>query len=141
MAGCPNRKGFPTLNDLERHKHAKHGIDPPEGRPKFKDWICKVPNCPKAGHIFNRQDNFKAHLVRMHPEVELDHYLQLGEHSKLTHQHSKNSMQPPGERPNRGAFMCREPDCPKGNHVFNMWENFKAHLIQMHPEVKNELYA
>ena len=73
--GCPNKKGFPTQNDLERHKHAKHGIEPAEGRPKFKDWKCLVPGCPKSGHIFNRQDNFKAHLMRMHADLDTEEYM------------------------------------------------------------------
>ncbi|KAL9112055.1 MAG: hypothetical protein Q9227_003675 [Pyrenula ochraceoflavens] len=72
-------KGFPTVNDLERHKHSKHGIEPAEGRPKFKDWKCFAPGCPKAGHIFNRQDNFKAHLNRMHPDLDVDEYMKISE--------------------------------------------------------------
>lgn len=74
---CENQKGFPTLNDLERHKHSRHGIQTEGNRPKHKDCRCFVPGCPKAEHVFKRADNFKAHIKRMHSNDDVEKVMKL----------------------------------------------------------------
>lgn len=74
---CDNSRGFPTLNDLERHQHSKHDIQTEGTRPKFKICKCLVAGCPKAEHSFKRPDNFKAHVKRMHPQENVDHVMKM----------------------------------------------------------------
>ena len=63
--GCRRKMGFTTINDLTRHKIAKHfdGIDPTGKHPSY---ICAGKDCKSPGKIWPRLDNFKAHVVKIH---------------------------------------------------------------------------
>ncbi|GAB1313953.1 hypothetical protein MFIFM68171_04163 [Madurella fahalii] len=60
---CPKAsEGFSTNNDLDRHKQCKHGM--------FKGvktvYRCNLDRCKDKSKDWPRQDNFKAHLKRIH---------------------------------------------------------------------------
>jgi len=61
---CVRSRGFSTLNDLERHKKGCHGIAPKHGANHY--YKCVVPGCPKAERLWDRKDNFKQHIQRIH---------------------------------------------------------------------------
>jgi hypothetical protein len=65
VRGCRRKTGFTTVNDLNRHKIAKHfeGIDPSGKAPSF---MCKGKDCKNPSKIWPRMDNFKAHVLKMH---------------------------------------------------------------------------
>ncbi|EGC44605.1 C2H2 zinc finger domain-containing protein [Histoplasma capsulatum var. duboisii H88] len=65
---CTRKRGFGTINDLERHKKSVHGIGPTHG--KLKEFKCFAKNCARKEKIWPRQDNFIQHLVRMHKEED-----------------------------------------------------------------------
>lgn len=54
---------FGTQNDLDRHEKAIHGIGPLSGQSSYR---CKARNCEKPDKIWQRFDDFKQHLVRLH---------------------------------------------------------------------------
>jgi hypothetical protein len=66
IEGCRRTAGFTTMNDLNRHKIAKHfnGMDPTG---KTTSYRCASKDCRNPGKIWSRLDNFKAHIVKMHP--------------------------------------------------------------------------
>lgn len=66
VEGCTS-SGFATQNDLERHQKAKHVMLPQHGAGKY--YRCIVPHCSKADKIWDRKDNFKAHVERTHKDV------------------------------------------------------------------------
>ncbi|EEH10131.1 C2H2 zinc finger domain-containing protein [Histoplasma capsulatum G186AR] len=65
---CTRKRGFGTINDLERHKKSVHGIGPTHG--KLKEFKCFAKDCARKEKIWPRQDNFIQHLVRMHKEED-----------------------------------------------------------------------
>ncbi|RMZ81849.1 hypothetical protein DV738_g2093, partial [Chaetothyriales sp. CBS 135597] len=67
--GCPRvLEGFSTINDLNRHLKAVHGI----AVQGAIDYICLVPGCAKAGKTWPRLDNFRQHVIRMHPDENVN---------------------------------------------------------------------
>lgn len=75
VAGCKKIDGFATLNDLDRHRKSVHGaydIEDPV-------WKCFVEGCKSREKIWPRQDNFKAHLERMHRGVDVEHYVKVSD--------------------------------------------------------------
>ncbi|RMZ82869.1 hypothetical protein DV737_g1897, partial [Chaetothyriales sp. CBS 132003] len=60
--------GFATINDLYRHEKSVHG----KHVGKSRSYKCFAPGCAKASKLWPRLDNFKQHLIRMHPNEELD---------------------------------------------------------------------
>ena len=62
--GCKRKRGFGTLNDLERHKLCVHGVESERGSSKL--FKCFAENCPRGQQIWPRYDNFRQHLRRMH---------------------------------------------------------------------------
>ncbi|KAF2674588.1 hypothetical protein BT63DRAFT_14795 [Microthyrium microscopicum] len=68
--GCERApKGFITQNDLDRHKKSKHfnGIFG-----KTKSFQCVGKNCRNPKKIWPRHDNFKQHVVKMHPNEDVE---------------------------------------------------------------------
>ncbi|RMZ80724.1 hypothetical protein DV738_g2596, partial [Chaetothyriales sp. CBS 135597] len=66
---CPRAQiGFATINDLYRHEKSVHG----KHVGKSRSYKCFAPGCAKASKLWPRLDNFKQHLIRMHPNEELD---------------------------------------------------------------------
>ncbi|TKA60302.1 hypothetical protein B0A49_09053 [Cryomyces minteri] len=61
---CKRLKGFPTTNDLDRHKYSVHKIVPTTG--KAKVFKCAGDNCKARDKVWVRPDNFRAHIKRMH---------------------------------------------------------------------------
>ncbi|RMD40789.1 hypothetical protein DV735_g4341, partial [Chaetothyriales sp. CBS 134920] len=67
--GCPRvLEGFSTINDLNRHLKAVHRFSV-EGA---IDYICLVPGCLKPDKTWPRLDNFRQHVIRMHPDHDVD---------------------------------------------------------------------
>ncbi|KAK5015760.1 hypothetical protein LTR60_002723, partial [Cryomyces antarcticus] len=64
VPNCKRLKGFPTTNDLDRHKHSVHKIVPATG--KGKVFKCAGENCKARDKVWVRPDNFRAHIKRMH---------------------------------------------------------------------------
>lgn len=65
VEGC--EKGFASANDLERHTRGRHGLEAQHSFSKY--YRCALAGCPKAEKIWDRKDNFKAHLERMHKHL------------------------------------------------------------------------
>lgn len=59
-----NRKGFSTVNDLDRHKKSVHKI----GIESSRSYQCASAGCANRTKIWPRLDNFKQHLERMHKD-------------------------------------------------------------------------
>ena len=69
VSGCDRKeKGFATINDLHRHEKSVHASNPRGS----KDYKCFAPACLNKVKIWPRLDNFKQHLNRMHPEIEIE---------------------------------------------------------------------
>jgi hypothetical protein len=67
--GCPRAAiGFATINDLYRHEKSVHG----KHVGKSRMYKCFAPGCAKASKLWPRLDNFKQHLIRMHPNEDID---------------------------------------------------------------------
>lgn len=67
--GCPRSSiGFATINDLYRHEKSVHG----KHVGKSRMYKCFAPGCAKASKLWPRLDNFKQHLIRMHPTEDID---------------------------------------------------------------------
>ncbi|KAK1047994.1 hypothetical protein LTS16_004841 [Friedmanniomyces endolithicus] len=76
--GCPRKQGFATQNDLQRHRGSVHRRTPLVGR--VHGFICVACPAPQMGQrpkFWPRRDNFKAHVERKHPQVDLEHLIQL----------------------------------------------------------------
>lgn len=72
--GCSRQvEGFSTRNDLVRHTSSVHGTG------GSKIWFCMAPGCQKPDKSWPRLDNFKQHLIRMHPECDVDELVRLAE--------------------------------------------------------------
>lgn len=66
---CPRSSiGFATINDLYRHEKSVHG----KHVGKSRMYKCFAPGCAKASKLWPRLDNFKQHLIRMHPMEDID---------------------------------------------------------------------
>ena len=65
IEGCDWKKGFPTSNDLERHRSSKHKII------NGKAYKCAVKHCGKKGKLWPRADNFRQHIKRLHQEEDV----------------------------------------------------------------------
>lgn len=66
---CPRSSiGFATINDLYRHEKSVHG----KHVGKSRMYKCFAPGCAKASKLWPRLDNFKQHLIRMHPNEDID---------------------------------------------------------------------
>lgn len=66
---CPRgTEGFATKNDLDRHKASVHR----DNTVSRKEYKCVVPGCKDPNKVWDRKDNFKAHVKRMHTEVDID---------------------------------------------------------------------
>ncbi|RMZ92112.1 hypothetical protein DV736_g671, partial [Chaetothyriales sp. CBS 134916] len=66
---CPRMfEGFSTINDLNRHLKAVHGVTV-EGTIDYK---CLVTGCAKPDKTWPRLDNFRQHIIRMHPDQDVD---------------------------------------------------------------------
>ena len=68
--GCQRRKGFATINDLERHQKTVHNIVPSHGYNRV--YRCFAAGCAKHEKEWPRLDNFKQHLIRMHKDQDTD---------------------------------------------------------------------
>lgn len=68
---CNRTEGFGTKNDLDRHLKAVHNILKP-GDIWYK---CLFPGCAKGEKLWPRQDNFKAHIFRMHGPEFTEEYI------------------------------------------------------------------
>ena len=72
---CPrSKKGFVTINDLERHQKSVHNIAPGHGQ--SRRYKCIGSGCPKASKTSPRRDNFSHHLKHMHPEEDIQELMQ-----------------------------------------------------------------
>ncbi|KAK2749765.1 hypothetical protein FQN55_003001 [Onygenales sp. PD_40] len=92
--GCNRTQGFGTINDLERHQKCVHGIEPKHG--SNKQYKCFAEGCSKAEKDWPRLDNFKQHLIRMHPNVDQDGLLRMSNAwHESTKQTSTNSLREP----------------------------------------------
>lgn len=70
---CSQRqKGFPTLNDLDRHLKSVHKIN----NRKTKDFKCFAKDCNKPDKTWPRLDNFKQHLKSMHGNENMETLLE-----------------------------------------------------------------
>lgn len=72
---CTRNIGFTTRNDLLRHLKAVHGVLPDS--PNDRSFKCAGLRCPKKDKLWHRQDNFKSHIRRMHPNEDLDELVKL----------------------------------------------------------------
>lgn len=70
VPGCVRQPTFATQNDLERHARGCHGIETRQGSHHY--YKCTVELCPKRGRIWDRRDNFKQHLQRIHKELNTE---------------------------------------------------------------------
>jgi hypothetical protein len=69
--GCKrSAQGFGTINDLERHKKSVHGMRPTHG--STKSWVCASEDCQGKNKRWPRYDNFKQHVVRLHPKENME---------------------------------------------------------------------
>ena len=57
------KAAFPTSNDRDRHRKSKHKVCMTEDD---KFYMCKAPRCRNPKKIWDRLDNFKSHLYRIH---------------------------------------------------------------------------
>ncbi|KAB8356692.1 hypothetical protein FH972_024268 [Carpinus fangiana] len=73
VPGCTWTKGFPTPNDVWRHKASKHQLY----QPGAKIYLCAAPNCLEKTAVdkdkyWPRLDNFRQHIERMHCEQDVN---------------------------------------------------------------------
>lgn len=62
---CSRPEGFDTLHDLARHQRSLHGrLD--------KAYRCMSDGCKKQDKIWPRLDNFRKHVLNMHPSEDPD---------------------------------------------------------------------
>lgn len=69
---CQRLQGFATINDLERHRKSVHSLLPAVG--STAGYVCQACPMPDGGvsrKFWPRKDNFKAHIKRKHPEVNV----------------------------------------------------------------------
>ena len=69
IPGCTRPSGFTTTNDLIRHQKSKHKM---HSIGKTKSYKCAGNTCRNPEKEWPRLDNFKQHIVRMHPDENID---------------------------------------------------------------------
>ncbi|KAL8701399.1 MAG: hypothetical protein Q9224_000519 [Gallowayella concinna] len=67
-----------TQRDLSRHKETQHKIND-SGGPIHK-YLCAFDGCPSMVKAFNRRDNFRMHIQRMHPQEDVGDLLKRSAH-------------------------------------------------------------
>ncbi|KAI9694344.1 MAG: hypothetical protein M1820_008992 [Bogoriella megaspora] len=70
VPGCPRKEGFTSANDLDRHKKSKHNVKPKHG--SDRSYKCAADQCRKKMKIWPRLDNFRQHVVKIHPNDNAD---------------------------------------------------------------------
>ena len=70
VLGCTRKEGFTSANDLDRHKKSKHNITPTHG--SDRSYKCAAEQCKKKVKIWPRLDNFRQHVLKIHPEENTD---------------------------------------------------------------------
>ncbi|KPI45779.1 uncharacterized protein AB675_268 [Cyphellophora attinorum] len=87
---CPRTSiGFATINDLYRHEKSVHG----KHVGKSRMYKCFAPGCAKASKLWPRLDNFKQHLIRMHPNEDIDALVKRSEQWQEEEEGGPDSMQ------------------------------------------------
>ncbi|KAF2756751.1 hypothetical protein EJ05DRAFT_502244 [Pseudovirgaria hyperparasitica] len=74
VRNCKRTHGFTTINDLNRHKKSVHKIGG-----TTKSYKCVASHCKNRDKEWPRLDNFKQHVVRMHPDDDLDDIIRRSE--------------------------------------------------------------
>ncbi|KAL8807487.1 MAG: hypothetical protein Q9182_000652 [Xanthomendoza sp. 2 TL-2023] len=69
---CSTRIG--TQRDLSRHKETQHKIK--DGGGPIHKYLCAVDGCRLMIKEFNRRDNFRKHVQRMHPQEDVEDLLE-----------------------------------------------------------------
>ncbi|KAI1618575.1 hypothetical protein EDD36DRAFT_35704 [Exophiala viscosa] len=89
LSGCSRKgKGFATSNDLDRHLKTVHQINRRRGSKYFK---CFSEGCTKADKQWPRQDNFKQHLIKMHPGEDVEVLLRISNDWFAQHGHQAHN--------------------------------------------------
>ncbi|KAI9657593.1 MAG: hypothetical protein M1821_002769 [Bathelium mastoideum] len=70
VPGCTRKEGFTSANDLDRHKKSKHNIAPTHG--SDRSYKCAAEQCKKKSKIWPRLDNFRQHVLKIHPDENAD---------------------------------------------------------------------
>jgi hypothetical protein len=153
VPGCRRKPGFTTVNDLNRHKIAKHfdGVDPSGKAPSY---MCRGKDCKNSTKIWPRMDNFKAHVLKMHvnedPHDLIERYVSNSVRCLVDHQSSRVFPTPravglddgPGDAPDpldemyrlgkNPTFMCQGKNCKNNHKIWYRLDNFKSHVLKMH---------
>ena len=66
VTGCQRKEGFTSANDLDRHKKSKHNLAPTHG--SDRSYKCASEQCKKKFKIWPRLDNFRQHVLKIHPD-------------------------------------------------------------------------
>jgi hypothetical protein len=73
IAGCNRTMGFTTVNDLIRHQKSVHKLDL---KGKTKSYKCAAIDCRNPDKEWPRLDNFKQHIIRMHPNEDVQELIE-----------------------------------------------------------------
>ncbi|KAF2267295.1 hypothetical protein CC78DRAFT_577247 [Lojkania enalia] len=68
--GCDRAYNFNSSVDLARHFRSVHSSLLPEDAHGF--YKCAYRGCKNSSKLYPRKDNFKRHVMAVHPEVEAD---------------------------------------------------------------------
>lgn len=66
--GCSRTQGFITVNDLNRHLKSVHKV---KVNCRTRSFKCASAKCRNPDKEWPRLDNFKQHIIRMHPDENL----------------------------------------------------------------------
>ncbi|KAF7503430.1 hypothetical protein GJ744_003760 [Endocarpon pusillum] len=144
--GCTRaNKGFPTINDLERHQKSVHGMEPLHGQSRM--YKCFALNCKNREKEWPRLDNFKQHLQRMHKGLSTEELIR---QSNEWYDTEKKPHQPAslvaGATPSRGShFSNSGPDlmsetsslAKSQNHLSLAWRPTRNALRQQQSTTPN----
>ncbi|KAF2238003.1 hypothetical protein EV356DRAFT_529498 [Viridothelium virens] len=77
VPGCQRKEGFTSANDLDRHKKSKHNIAPTHG--SDRSYKCASEQCRKKSKIWPRLDNFRQHVIKIHPDENTEELIRKSE--------------------------------------------------------------
>ena len=74
--GCSRTQGFITVNDLNRHLKSVHKV---KVNCRTRTFKCASTKCRNPDKEWPRLDNFKQHIIRMHPDENVQELIERSE--------------------------------------------------------------
>lgn len=131
QVGCSrNMQGFATVNDLNRHMVTVHKLRS-EGTRLYR---CLAPGCSKPEKDWPRKDNFKSHLMKAHPNEDVETLIRQWEGVWDRRRHGSTGSGDQEMFMNPRASVSETPQqVPRREVTFDTSHTFPSSHAQHHP--------